>query len=184
MKRLFAVCLLLLGLPICFVAPLPALAQQAGMTKEQGQEAVAALKVTVEKIGAATDPEVKIPLLKEAIRQTTALGGVLPKAQVGELLAFFHNGLGDAYSARRQEGRAENLEQAVAAYEAAAHHWTKQANPKEWAMNQNDLGTAYAKDTARNNRFILASAVRSNNSTPGGTRRPLSRGSPFLHQKL
>ena len=40
------------------------------------------------------------------------------------------------------------------------------------------------KDTARNNRFTFASGVPTNNSTLGGTRRPLSRGPPFLHQKL
>ena len=40
--------------------------------------------------------------------------------------------------------RADNLEKAIAAYEAALTVWTREALPREWASTQNNLGFAYA----------------------------------------
>ena len=57
--------------------------------------------------------------------------------------AMTQNNLGNAYRDRIQGSRAENLEAAIKAYEAALTVRTREAFPQDWAMTQNNLGTAY-----------------------------------------
>ena len=53
------------------------------------------------------------------------------------------NNLGTAYWDRIQGNRAENLEAAIKASEAALTVYTREAFPQEWAKTQNNLGIAY-----------------------------------------
>ena len=48
-----------------------------------------------------------------------------------------------AYRSRIQGSRAENIEAAIKAYEAALTVYTREAFPQEWANTQNNLGVAY-----------------------------------------
>ena len=53
------------------------------------------------------------------------------------------NNLAIAYSNRIQGDRGDNLEKAIAFYEAALQVCTRAAFPEDWAMTQNNLATAY-----------------------------------------
>jgi tetratricopeptide (TPR) repeat protein len=53
------------------------------------------------------------------------------------------NNLGLAYGDRIRGERADNLERAIAAYEAALAVYTREAFPANWATTQNNLGSAY-----------------------------------------
>jgi predicted LPLAT superfamily acyltransferase len=50
------------------------------------------------------------------------------------------NNLGNAYKNRIRGERAENLERAIAAYEAALTVYTREAFPEKWAMTQGQFG--------------------------------------------
>ena len=53
------------------------------------------------------------------------------------------NNLGNAYQDRIQGSRAENLEAAIKALEAALTVRTREAFPQDWAMTQHNLGSTY-----------------------------------------
>ncbi|MEG4395724.1 CHAT domain-containing tetratricopeptide repeat protein [Microcoleus sp. BROC3] len=53
------------------------------------------------------------------------------------------NNLAIAYSFRIKGDRGDNLERAIAFYEAALQVYTPPAFPQQWAMTQNNLGEAY-----------------------------------------
>uniref|UniRef100_UPI00195099B0 CHAT domain-containing protein n=1 Tax=Spirulina sp. CCY15215 TaxID=2767591 RepID=UPI00195099B0 len=55
------------------------------------------------------------------------------------------NNLGTAYSDRIRGERGENLELAIACYQAALQVRTPEAFPQDWAGTQNNLGNAYRK---------------------------------------
>ncbi|WP_159784189.1 CHAT domain-containing tetratricopeptide repeat protein [Sodalinema gerasimenkoae] len=54
------------------------------------------------------------------------------------------NNLANAYSDRIRGERADNLEQAITAYEQALEVRTRDAFPEQWAMTQNNLANAYS----------------------------------------
>lgn len=58
------------------------------------------------------------------------------------MLAETYHELGNAYRARDDGDRAENLEKAIEAYEQALNRWPSQESV-EWAATQNALGIAY-----------------------------------------
>ncbi|GAB4208753.1 MAG: hypothetical protein Fur006_67940 [Coleofasciculaceae cyanobacterium] len=60
-----------------------------------------------------------------------------------EQWATTQNNLGNAYGDRIHGDRAENLERAIASYEAALQIRTREANPEKWAMTQNNLAAVY-----------------------------------------
>ena len=53
------------------------------------------------------------------------------------------NNLGIAYQYRIRGERADNLEEAIAAYEKSLEVYTRDAFPEDWAATKNNLGTAY-----------------------------------------
>jgi len=57
---------------------------------------------------------------------------------------MLHNNLGNAYCERIYGERAENLAQAIAAYQSALQVYTCESFPEDWAQTQNNLGTAYS----------------------------------------
>ena len=58
------------------------------------------------------------------------------------LWAMTQNNLGIAYEARIQGSRAENLEAAIKAYEAALTVFSREASPQDWARTQGNLALA------------------------------------------
>jgi hypothetical protein len=56
--------------------------------------------------------------------------------------AMTQNNLGHAYSNRIRGERADNLEQAIAAYHNALQVYTREAFPEDWAMTQGTLVSA------------------------------------------
>jgi CHAT domain-containing protein len=57
--------------------------------------------------------------------------------------AMTQNNLANAYRERIKGDKAENIEQAIAAYTAALGVYTREALPVDWAMTQNNLANAY-----------------------------------------
>ena len=125
----------------CAVAPWlmpPALAQRA--TADQQANEFARL---YERWQQSRDPEQKIALAEQALKLEPGLNGWplrAPRARVKGDLLF---GLGSSYFNRRQGQRADNLEQAVAHFEAALGVFTREALPQDWANTQINLAIAY-----------------------------------------
>jgi hypothetical protein len=128
--------------------PPKALAQPIGV--EQQQKAAEFVQL-YEHWRQTQDPEEKIALGEQAL----ALEPVLkewpwqsPRERVrGEL--WFN--LGQAYADRIRGAWPENLEKAIAAYQAALTVFTREALPREWATTQNNLAIAYV-DRIRGDR--------------------------------
>ncbi|WP_152553681.1 tetratricopeptide repeat protein, partial [Limnospira platensis] len=68
---------------------------------------------------------------------------VYTRSDYPEDWATTQNNLGSAYRQRIRGERAENLEKAIAYYEAALEVRTRSAFPEDWAGTQNNLGAAY-----------------------------------------
>ena len=69
---------------------------------------------------------------------------VLTRDEFPEDWARTQNNLGVAYWERIHGDRAENLERAIAAYQAALTVRTRDEFPEDWARTQNNVGVAYA----------------------------------------
>ena len=96
-----------------------------------------------ERLQTTLEPEEKIALAERAI----ALEAALTRWPLGEAREFVKGELASraafAYMARRQGERADNLERAVALYEAALQARTRQSFPLDWSNNQVSLAIAY-----------------------------------------
>ncbi|MGB7416631.1 MAG: tetratricopeptide repeat protein [Thermosynechococcaceae cyanobacterium] len=94
---------------------------------------------------------------------------------VPERWAAEQNDLGVDCFEKTQGNRAENIEQAIDAFQKALQVYTRDAFPEKWAMTQNNLGTAYG-DRIRGERaenieqaidaFQRALQVRTRNAFP------------------
>ena len=77
-----------------------------------------------------------------------------------DLWAATQNNLGNAYQELPTGDRAENLQSAIAAYEAALRVFTEEDYPANWATIHNNLGNAYGDqptgDRVKNLRSALA----------------------------
>lgn len=62
-----------------------------------------------------------------------------------QLYGNFQVELGNIYQERRLGDRADNLERAIAAYQAALQVYTRAAFPEQWVETQNNLAIAYRK---------------------------------------
>ena len=73
--------------------------------------------------------------------------------------------LGNAYGDRIRGEEADNLEMAIAAYQASLEVRTREAFPFDWAKNQNNLGNAYSKrirgEKAENLEMAIAASQAS-----------------------
>ncbi len=74
---------------------------------------------------------------------TKPLYKFIPRNPFPEDWARLQNNLGTAYSQRIQGERGQNLELAIACYEAALQVRTPEAFPEKWAKTRNNLGIAY-----------------------------------------
>jgi tetratricopeptide (TPR) repeat protein len=74
--------------------------------------------------------------------------------------AMTQNNLGNAYQNLPTGDRGENLQRAIACYEAALRVYTEREFPMDWAMTQKNLGIAYGNlstgDRAENLRRAIA----------------------------
>lgn len=69
------------------------------------------------------------------------------------------NNFGEAYLKRIKGDRADNIERAIAAYEAALTLWTREAYPAGWARAQTNLGEALAKRVRGDRKTNLDRAI-------------------------
>jgi CHAT domain-containing protein len=69
------------------------------------------------------------------------------------------NNYGEAYLDRIKGDRADNIERAIAAYEAALTLWTREAYPAAWARAQTNLGEALAKRVRGDRKGNLDRAI-------------------------
>src|SRR5262245_39582734 len=125
----------------CALPHSPVDAQPAGGTAEEGK--VAEFGGLYERWQQAQDPEERIKVGEEALALEPAVTRwqlAAPRERVKGELWF---GIGKAYYERRQGSRADNLEKAIAALEAALAVFTREALPIEWARTQNSLAMAY-----------------------------------------
>jgi CHAT domain-containing protein/tetratricopeptide (TPR) repeat protein len=91
----------------------------------------------------AQEPEQKIALGEEAIAQEAALTSWPLSEQRDRVKGELWFGLGSAYVVRASGIRANNLDKAVAYLEAALKVFTREADPPNWAVIENNLGNAY-----------------------------------------
>ena len=144
MWRILA-CILSGGFLIGAIWPPPqVLAQQV----EAGQKQKAAEFVRLyERSKQTQDPDEKVTLAERLLALEPALmDWPLPTARErvkGEL--WFDAGYAYADVHRFHGDRAESLEKAIAAYEAALAVFTREALPHDWANTQNNLAIAYAE---------------------------------------
>jgi len=122
------------------LAPPSAVAQAAGGAAEQGK--AGEFSRLYERWQQAQDPEERIKLGEHAFALEAAVTAwelAVPRERVRGELWF---GIGNAYYDRRQGNRADNLEKAIAAYEAALTVRIREALSREWASAQHNLGCA------------------------------------------
>ena len=89
------------------------------------------------------DTDEKIALGEQMLALEPAIKGGLLKATREQVKGELWFNLGYAYTYRIRGDRADNLEKAIAAYEAALTVLTRDALPSEWALTQSNLGLAY-----------------------------------------
>lgn len=115
------------------------------------------------ELQAAEQPSIKVPRrfrrqiaqVQELPPSSQGLEGqieiyeeILSDLDAGKEPAFWaavQNKLGIAYAARRRGNKVENLEKAIAAYQAAVETTERHGLKVDWAMAQNNLGAAYRK---------------------------------------
>ena len=68
-----------------------------------------------------------------------------------KLWAFFQNELGNSLAQSQQGDHAQNIEDAIKAYNRALQIWDRQTTPIDWAQSMNNLGNAY-KDRIQGDR--------------------------------
>ena len=116
--------------------PLPSLAQKSTAAATDFAREYQAWQKT-------PDPERQIGQLEELLRLEPTLKHwplEVPRLRAkGELLFA----LGSAYRVRQQGDRADNLEKAIGAFQAALQVRTRETQPRERATTQNNLGVAY-----------------------------------------
>ncbi|TAG44108.1 MAG: CHAT domain-containing protein [Oscillatoriales cyanobacterium] len=124
----------------------------AKLTRKSGQR----IK-TVWRVRTSTESEGKKPriwnwrsqLLRHPWKFTPATHFSLNGQGVKIIWAFLfewarsQNNLASAYRYRIRGKKAENLELAIAAFEASLEVWTRDAFPEDWARSQNNLASAY-----------------------------------------
>ena len=124
--------------------PLPhARAQQVQQAAPTDQDMAAELSRLIERWQKTDDPEEQIAALEAALRLEPQIRQWPLQASREQVRGMLLSGLGDSYQKRRQGNRADNLEAAIKAYEAALTVFTREAFPQDWAETQNNLAIAY-----------------------------------------
>jgi tetratricopeptide (TPR) repeat protein len=153
----FGVLLLLASL----AQPLPhARAQQVQRSAPAKQDKAAELSRLIERWQKTDDPEVAIAALEAALRLEPQIRQWPLQASREQVRGRLLNGLGESYWRRRQGSRADNLEAAIKAYEAALTVWTREALPQDWAATQNNLAAAYSDRIKGSKADNLEAAIK------------------------
>lgn len=118
----------------------PALSQTSGQLNDL--TAKEKLGAALRKVLAANNTEEKIAAIDAALllfsMQSDSRAG---QDNIGKGLLLFQ--LGEAWADRQEGARFNNLERAIAAYDAALTLFSREANPALWAQAQHNLGTVY-----------------------------------------
>ena len=97
------------------------------------------------RLQSSQDPEEQITLIESALALEPMLEEWPYNIERGWLKATLLTNLGTAYGGRIRGERADNLERAIAAFEATLAVFTREALPLEWATIQSNLGSAYSE---------------------------------------
>ena len=111
-----------------------------------------------------TDLEVVFDESADVESRLSAIEGILDKAEQtdspllidvprDELIAALYSQAGILYAVRQSGDRAENLEKAIAAYEAVLSIFTKDVFPQDWATPQDWAGTVVSLADAYRQRI-------------------------------
>jgi CHAT domain-containing protein/tetratricopeptide (TPR) repeat protein len=92
-----------------------------------------------EQLDRSTDHPQRIQFLQQALTQIPRVGN----PQISKLWAVLQVELGNSYLHYLQGDRAENLEQAIAAYQQVLTVVNRQVMPVEWAQTMHNLASAY-----------------------------------------
>jgi CHAT domain-containing protein len=145
------------------ILPGPVLFVQAALAQHDQQATAAELAQHYQRWQQAQDTEERIALGERVLALDAALKEWPLQALRHHVKGELWFGLGNAYLDRRIGDRAANLENAIAAYEAALTVRTRETNPREWADTQNNLGLAYGErirgDRADNREKAIAHLV-------------------------
>jgi CHAT domain-containing protein/tetratricopeptide (TPR) repeat protein len=98
-----------------------------------------------ERVPQTQDPEERIALADRALKLEPQLSRWPLGVTRERARAVLWSQLGTGYQDLPRGDRAENIEQAIGAYERAQPFFTRQQSAEEWAMVQNNLGIAYAR---------------------------------------
>src|SRR6476661_803448 len=114
--------------------PLPhARAQQVQQAAPTDQDMAAELLRLIERWEKTDDREAKIAALEAALRLEPQIRQWPLNASREQVRGALLSALGDSNQTRRQGNRADNLEAAIKAYEAALTGFTREAFPQDWA---------------------------------------------------
>ena len=89
------------------------------------------------------NPEEKIALGERLLTLEPTLQAWPLQAPREQVKGALHFELGAAYPARSQGSSADNIEKAIASFEAALTFFTREAFPRDWAATQHNLGSMY-----------------------------------------
>ena len=161
MRRVLA-CVVFGVLPAGAEWPAPqAFAQQDEVEEQQKAAEFARLHELWQQV---RDPEEKIALGEQALALEPPLKNWPLQDGRDRIIGRLLSEVGFAYDDRGVGDRADNLEKAIAAYEAALTVLTREASEREWAATQNNLGLAYERrirgDRADNLEKAIATADR------------------------
>jgi len=135
-------------LVFCVVLATPgsALARKREPAQTKRQAAVEFTR-QIERWQKSDDPEEEIDALEAALKlepQVKAWPQILAlKGSRQQVRGTLQSALGDSYEQRHKGSRADNLERAIAAYEAALMVRTRGSLPEQWAETQNNLAGVY-----------------------------------------
>lgn len=100
-----------------------------------GQWLAAAINLSI-ALRQAGDVEAAIPLMRQTLERAAA-------AEIWSAWASTQNNLGNALLDRIEGDRDENVDQAIAAYDAARRIWTREKFPIDWALTTARMALAY-----------------------------------------
>jgi CHAT domain-containing protein len=136
----------------------PALAQK-GKPAQAEQNAAAEFFRLIGRLQNTQDPEERIATLEAALKLEPQIKAWPIKISRQLFKGTLQNDLGMTYQERSKGNRSDNLEKAIAAYEASLKVKTRGDLPLDWAQTQYNLAVAYTNRTHGDRADNLEKAI-------------------------